>query len=129
MKALLAKLPCRHALGLYVGDGEIALSRVAVTFAGPVEVARTVLPCPSDQQDAMLQTLLGPLGGKKKKRLPLALGIPAQQVFFSTRPIRTTDDSAPPQVLLHEVLQSPNIAIDDMVVDLIRAQPENRKVD
>jgi hypothetical protein len=127
MKALLAKLPCRQALGLYVGEGEIALSRVAMTLAGPVEIARTTLPCPPDSQGEMIQTLLGPLGNRKR-RPPLGLGIPAQQVFFSTRPIRTSDDAATPQVLLHEVLQSPTVAIDDMVVDLIRAQPENRKV-
>jgi len=128
MRSLLARLPCRQALGLYVGDGEIALSRVAATLAGPVEIARTCLPCPADSQAEMLQTLLGSGRKRPKNRPLLALGIPAQQVFFSTRPIRTTDDSATPQVLLHEVLRSPNIAIDDMVVDVIRAHPESRKV-
>src|SRR5262249_41007675 len=46
----------------------------------------------------------------------------------STRPIRTANTNASPQVLLHEVLQSPNINIDDMAVEVIKAEPGKRKV-
>ena len=53
----------------------------------------------------------------------MAIGLPALRVFFSTRPIQADNREASPEVLLHEVLQSPNLNIDEMAVDMIRLSP------
>ena len=42
------------------------------------------------------------------------------QVFFSTRAIQARHHEASPLALLHEVIQSPTVIIDDMAVDLIK---------
>jgi hypothetical protein len=125
----LGRLSPRKALGVYVGEREVAVSQVAATPLGPVEVGRWNAPYEGDQLRTTLGGLLGAATGRRKRRrLPLALGLPAQRVFFSTRPIRTTDTQASAEVLLHEVLQSPNLSIDDMVVDLLKLQPGKRKL-
>ena len=128
MKVLLARLPCRHSIGLYVDDREIVISRVAATLLGPVEVYRQRVPYGENEFAEVLARVLGPLAARKSRRSPIALGFPVHRVFFSTRPIFTTNNKETPQVLLHEVLKSPNVSAEDMVVDLIRAQPERRKV-
>lgn len=128
MKTVLTGF-ARKAIGLYIGDREITLSQVAATPLGPVEIRRQTAPYEPEQLTAALERLLAScFGSRKRRRLPVVLGLPTVRVFFSTRPIRTTKTDASPQVLLHEVLQSPAISIDDMVVDLIRAQPEKRPV-
>lgn len=129
MKTLLGKLSFHKALGLHVGEREVTLSQVAATPLGPVELARRSEPYELDQLGEVVARMVEPFLGRRKKARPqAALGLPTLRVFFSTRPIRTTKKDASPQVLLHEVLQSPTVSIDDMAVDLIRAQPGKRKV-
>ncbi|HEV3258170.1 MAG TPA: hypothetical protein VG013_14890 [Gemmataceae bacterium] len=129
MRALLAKLATQKVLGIYVGEQVVTVSGVAATPFGPIEFARQHAPYEAEQLPAVLDRLVASVaGGRKRRRLRVALGIPAQRVFFSTRPIRTADTDAPPEVLLHEVLQSPSLCIDDMVVDVVKAQPGKRRV-
>jgi hypothetical protein len=129
VKTLLGKLSFQKVLGLFVGEREVTLSQVAATPLGPVELARRSEPYEPDQLGETVTRLVEPFLGRRKKARPqAALGLPTLRVFFSTRPIRTTKKDPSPQVLLHEVLQSPTLSIDDMAVDLIRAQPGKRKV-
>jgi hypothetical protein len=129
MKSLLAKCAYRKSFGLYVGDHEVVLCLVADTILGPIEISRRNEPYEPDQLPAVLQKLLGPYRDRHQAfRKPLALGLPELRVFYSTRPIQATDRELSPQVLLHEVLQSPTIVIDEMAVDMIQSQPGKRTV-
>jgi hypothetical protein len=129
MKALLAKIPRRRSIGLHVGDREIALSRMAFTPLGPVEVGRQVEHREPGSPSAVIRRLIEPLRASREwRRVPIAVGMPGMGVFFSTRPVqnqRAAEDQSP-QVLLHEILQSANLNIDHMEVDAIRWQPGRR---
>jgi hypothetical protein len=129
MKSVLARMAVQQGIGILADEHEVVLSQVAFTPVGPVEVARRREACPPDQLAAVLGRLLPPLLPRRGAfRTRVALGLPALRVFFSTRPIQTADADASPEVLLHEVLQSPSLNIDDMYVDMIRAQPGARPV-
>lgn len=128
MKKLLAKVALKKAIGLYVGEQQVTVSQIAGTPLGPVEIACQSESYVPEQLPDVISRLLSPLMGKRKRVQPVAIGIPAMRVFFSTRPIRNGNSETSPQVLLHEVLQSPNICIDDMVVEVIRAEPAKRKL-
>lgn len=128
MKALFARFTPSRAIGLSIGEQEVSVSLIAGTPFGAVELASRTESYAGDGLPEVVTQLLGPLIGQRKRRIPVAVGISALRVFYSTRPIKpnTTETSA--QVLLHEVLQSPNICIDDMVVELIKSEPGKRKL-
>lgn len=129
MKALLAGIALRREIGVMIDEHEIAVSQVATTVFGPVELTRVATPYEPDRLAAALERVVKPLLPRKKlARMHVAVGLPMLRVFFSTRPIQYDFRDASPQVLLHEVLQSPMINIDDMFVDLIRTQPGRRLV-
>ena len=126
MTALLAKLAPRQAIGVHVGEKELALSQVASTLLGPVEVRRTRVAYKPDELGAALAAALRSFPGRKRR--PLAIGLVPQRVLFSTRPIRSANLDARPETLLHEVLQSPNLSSEDMIVDVVKARPGHRQV-
>ena len=123
MKALLAKLPMQKAIGLYLGDQEMAICQVASTPLGLVETARGRESCLPQEREAVLARLLRPLVGPgQHSRVPIAVGLPAARFFFATRPLRAVGDDAPPEVLLQKALQSPTICVDEFNVDVIKSQ-------
>ena len=123
MKSLLAKLPMLKAIGLYLGDQEIVISRVASTPLGLVETARCRETCSPQDRQSVLSRLLTPLLGRDKhRRVLIAVGLPAAQFFFATRPLRTVGADATPEVLLQKALQSPTICVDEFHVDVIKSQ-------
>ncbi|HEY2157700.1 MAG TPA: hypothetical protein VGH33_18870 [Isosphaeraceae bacterium] len=127
MRAWMNRLALRKDIGLAIGDREVAVSEVATTPLGRVEVARDREPLGDDG----LAPAVGRLMARRFSRKELAkarvtIGLPALRVFFSTRPIQADNREASPEILLHEVLQSPNLNIDDMVVDMIRLRPGQR---
>jgi hypothetical protein len=124
MKSLLVKFTHSRAIGVLIGERAITASLVAFTPIGPVEVDRCSRPVGDEPLDAAAAAAVAPLVRPKAWRAaPVAIGLPALRVFFSTRPIKSLNKDASPQVLLHEVLQSPNLVIDDMAVDMVRSQP------
>jgi hypothetical protein len=127
VRGLLSRLALRKEIGLALGDREVAVSQVATTPLGRVEVARDREPIGEDGLAPALARLLGRRFTRKELgRTRVAIGLPALRVFFSTRPIQADNCEASPEVLLHEVLQSPTISADDMVVDMIRLKPGQR---
>ena len=129
MKSFLAKLAIRKVIGVYVGEQEIAISKVAATPLGPIEIASCRQAYAPDQLDTALRGLLVPLLGQRRNcRIPVMLGLSGKHVFFSSRPIKIADSDASPQVLLHEVLQSSGISVDEMVLDMVKLQPGVRPV-
>jgi len=60
--------------------------------------------------------------------LPKAIGLPARRTHFATRPIQIARGDLSPEVLLREALRSQNISVDNMVVDVLKAKPDERSV-
>jgi len=136
VRRFLTKLAPAKAVGLLITDQRVTLSQVASTPWGPVELACHTAELNGRPLDAVLEEVLNRIGGSARLgRTPIAVGVPGETVFFSTRPIQTTAKDPPPRVLLRETLQSPNITIngqmipiDEMAVDVIKAQPVRRTV-
>lgn len=138
MKPLLAKLAPRRAVGVAIGDRAVTISLMAFTPLGPSELDRRAEPIGDGTPEAALRRALKPLVAVKPWRnAPVAVGLSHLHVFFSTRPIKRMAEEVAggrkgpgvsPQMLLHEVLQSPNVIIDDMEVDMIRARPNRQPV-
>jgi hypothetical protein len=128
MKALLGKFSPRRALGIFIGEDEIAVSQVAATPLGPVEIYRHREPYQGHDLAAVLTRIAGPPVGKRRKRRLVAFSLPLLRVFFSTRPLKVTNVEVSPKVLLHEVLRSPNSNVEEMAIDLLQANPDKRPV-
>lgn len=129
MKSLLAGIGLPRAIGLYYDQRAVHLSQVVATPLGPVEVARHSQTAAPDELAAVLQRLLTPLLGRRGLRqVPVAVGLPAAQTYFSTRPIQTASSDVSPHVLLREALRSSNVSVDEMVVDVIKTRPDKRQV-
>jgi hypothetical protein len=127
MKDLLARFTLGREIGLMIDEHEIAVSLVATTVVGATELAKETASYEPDQLAATVERLVKPMLLKKPlARVRIAIGLPMLRVFFSTRPIQSDNRDASPEVLLHEVLQSPTINIDEMHVDLIKTQPGHR---
>jgi hypothetical protein len=127
MKDLLARFTLGREIGLVIDEHEIAVSQIATTIFGAIELSKGSAPYEPDQLGATIERLIKPmLPEKKLARVHIAVGLPMLRVFFSTRPIQSDNRDASPEVLLHEVLQSPTINIDEMHVDLIKTQPGRR---
>ncbi len=72
--------------------------------------------------------LLKPLIDRKKRVAPIAVGVPTRRVFFSTRPLSASSSGSSAQTVLREVLQSPNVCIDELSVQVIKGEVGKRKL-
>lgn len=129
MKSLLAKYAVRKALGVYVGEHEVVVTKLASTALGPVQMACVRESYVPEQLGEVLGKVLAPLVGPKRRfPIPVALGIAGQRVFFSTRPIKSTNAESSPEMLLHEAFRSSSISVDDMALDVIKVQSDKKLV-
>jgi hypothetical protein len=119
MKSLLAKIAIHKAVGLYLGEHEVSVCKVAAMPFGTVELASSTEPYEPDDLPDVLERLLGPLLGRRR-RCPLAVGLPSSRLFFGTR--LATGGAETPQAMLQKVLCSSNIRVDDLTVDLLRGE-------
>ena len=129
MKSLLGKLSPRRAVGVYLGEHEIAVSQVAATVLGPVEIRRHRETYDTEQLPTVLAKALESVAGKRlSQRRLVAFGLPLLRIFFSTRPLKATNLDVSPKVLLHEVLQSPTSNVDEMAIDIMQGSLGKRPV-
>ena len=119
MKSLLAKMSMRKFVGLYLGEHEVAVSEVAVTPLGPVEIVSRTEPCPPNELLNVIERVLQSLQGGKQRRLQVAIGLPNSRVFFGTRPLRGAADTSPVGVM-QKLLCSPNVTTDDLTIDMVK---------
>ncbi|MCE5302872.1 MAG: hypothetical protein LLF97_07165 [Planctomycetaceae bacterium] len=124
MKSILTKIAIRKAVGVYLGEHELAVAKVVSTPLGIVEIASTKRPYATESIDEMLRELVRPLLGRKG-RVPVAIGLPSSRVFFGTRPMPNTGP-ATPESFLQRTLCSSNISVDELVADLI-CEPLNKQ--
>jgi hypothetical protein len=129
MKSLLARLSQCRATGVFIGEDEIAVSQVAATPLGPVEIYRHSEPLRLENLSATLHRVLDPLVGKRARRRRLvAFALPLQRIFYCSRPLKATNVEVSPVVVLHEVLRSATSNVDEMAIDLIKANPGKRPI-
>lgn len=122
MKELLARFMPYKGVGLYIGEHEVAVSQVVSTPLGLVELVRQSENYAPEQLAEVVTRLLQPLAGSLKRTPPIAIGIPARRVFFSTRPINADSSGVSPQAMLRDVLRSPTVCIDEMTVEVTKGQ-------
>ncbi len=120
MKALLAKIAVHKAIGLYLGEHEVAVSKVAATPLGPVEIASSAAPCTANNWAEVAAQLLVPLAGRRR-RPPVAVGLPGFRLFSTTQPVSSGEQITPAGVLGKAICLSANICVDDLTADLIKA--------
>ncbi len=128
MKHLLAKFNPNKAIGLYVSEKMVTGSLVSGTPFGTVELAWHAAVYQPDKLAEAIQIVLREIGVRKPRAYPVMLGLASGRIFFSSRPMKTDSTDASPQVLLHEALQSSGLAVEDMVVESLKAQPGKRPV-
>ena len=123
MKSLLKQIGLPVAVGLQLDDRQMTLSEVAATPIGCIEIGRHQADLAVDGE---AEELISQVLGRNAHRIPIAVSLPCDRVFFSTRPIQANGSNAAPRVLLRETLQSAGVSIDDMVVDVVKSQPRRR---
>ena len=145
LKSLLSKMALRRATGVYLDEGSVSISRVAVTPLGPVEISNTTYVAPGWPDYSRLTPIGTPGPGEpdgfglaledilthktrkgKPQRNPVSLGIPMMPVVLVSRRSQPTDRETTPIAMLHEVLRSSNLNVDELEVDLLLAQPAGR---
>jgi hypothetical protein len=121
MKDLLNRLPQKRTVAILVGEHEIVVSRVSQSLGEFSIQERHSIPYPTDRLVDHLAKIFEPW--KKHsvwRKAPIVVGLSTLGTFFSTRPLRVQSCDATPQVLLHEMLRSSTLNIDDMEVDMIK---------
>jgi hypothetical protein len=124
IRSLLARVAFRKPTGLYIGEREVTLCRVASTLLGPVELETRCEPSGPEQLPVVLERLFRSYATKRgSPRVRLALGLPATAVFFSTRLGDAAGRVASRKVLLQEAIRSPSVNVDELECDITTAQP------
>jgi hypothetical protein len=120
MNAFLTKIALRKTVGLFLGEHEVAVVKVASTPLGPVVIASSSEPCTVENLAKVIERLLVPLVGRKR-RVSMAVGLAGSRLFFGTR-LTPANSEAKPEAELQKALYSSNLPADDLVVDLIRGK-------
>ncbi len=129
MKELLARIMPYKGIGLYVGDDEVVVSKVAGTpLGGIVELARLSRKYEPENLVTVIGELLESVNGPKRNTSPVALGIPTKRVFYSTRAQAAGKTPASAQNVLREVMQSPNACIDELSVQVVKGSYAKRSL-
>ena len=118
MKALLTKIALRKAVGLYLGEHEVAVCQAVQTPLGPVEIASSNEACTPENVAEVIERLLTPILGQKR-RPAVAVGVANSRIFFSTRPI-SAGGATTPEALLQKALLSSNLSVDDLTADMLK---------
>jgi hypothetical protein len=124
MKSLLVNLSTKRAIGLQIGDRSIVVSQVVQTALGPVEVGRHSELLGDEPLANVLARALKPALAKQRwRKAPVAIGLPVIRSFFNTKPVNTMERDTTTQPVLQGLLQSSNLLMDDIDLDLVRSQP------
>ncbi len=89
---LATTLSWGHAVGVYLADGRLTMTRVAGTLSGATVVARHQQELNEQSASEALKDLLEKqLTARERRRLPVCIGISPEQTFFSTCPEPETE--------------------------------------
>ncbi len=128
MFSILARIGSPQAIGIYVEGAEAHACRIASTPLGTVELAKRTEALDPQQPQLTIERLADAMMNGRSEKIPVAIGISTDQTFFTTRSMQTRGGDASPRVLLREALRSSNVAVDEMVVDVVRSQPGTRQM-
>jgi hypothetical protein len=119
----------RKSIGVYVADRELTVRLVGLGPLGLVELDGGATTYDPEDLPAAVESLVkAMIPAKRSIRTKVSIGLPPIRVFFAARPLQLTDKDAAKTDLLHDLLKSSNVNVDDMEVDLIRAQPGKRSI-
>ena len=118
MKAVLTRFTPYKGIGIYIGEHDVFISQVANTPFGSSEIVHASAAYEPDKLSETVNRLIAPLVRSRKRACSVNLGLCPRSVFYSTRPTRGESAPAEAQTLLREVLQSPNVCIDEMTVEM-----------
>jgi hypothetical protein len=125
MRAVLEKVAIRKAVGISLGEHDVSVVKLASTLAGPVETESLSEPCTPENVDEVIERLLMPLLGRKR-RVPVAVGVTWSRLFFSTR-LTPTGSTSKPESELRKTLSSTSLS-DDMIIDMLRGSANRTPV-
>lgn len=129
MYALLTRLGLPQAIGVYVDERSIHLSRTLTTPVGTFEIARINETANAESCGETIDRLLtSAVGHGRFSRIPVTIGLSLERTYFISRPIQSARDDIAPLVLLREALRSSQVSIDDMLADVVKAVPDKRPV-
>jgi hypothetical protein len=118
MRPMLTKIAIRRAVGLCLGEHDVVVAKMASTLAGSVEIASSREPCTPENVEEVIERLLVPLLGRKR-RVPVAVGLSASHVFFGTR-VTPAGVTTKPESELRKSLNSSSLTDDELIIDLLR---------
>jgi hypothetical protein len=128
LSSLLARFGSPQAIGIYLEGSQAFACRAASTPLGVVELATRHETIDPDQPQAAIERLVDGMLKRRSEKIPVAIGISADQTFFTTRSLQTRGGDVSPRVLLREALRSSKVAVDQMVVDVVRSQHGSRQM-
>ena len=117
MRSVLTKIAIRKAVGLSLGEHDVTVVKMASTLAGSVETASSCEPCTPENVGEVVERLLVPLLGRKR-RVPVAVGVTSSRLYFGTR-LAPTGVTTKPESELRKALCSSSLS-DDLLIDLLR---------
>ncbi len=124
---LAEKLALRKAIGVYVDEEAVTVCQIALGPFGMVELVNRSEPYQPETFATTLEELLKPLlPVQRASRTRVSIGLPALRVFFASRALSVTDRNTNASGLLHDLLKSSDVNVDDMEVDVIKAQPAKK---
>jgi hypothetical protein len=126
VKSLLTRIAIHKAVGLYLGEHEVVVSKLALTPLGPREIASSREPCTADDLAVVIERLLAPLVGRRR-RVPVAVSLASSRLFFGTRLIPIGGETTP-EAELERMLNPASFNADDLVLDLLRSSVNRARV-
>jgi len=119
------------AIGLMIGQQQIAMSVTAAAIGGRREVAREIQPCDQQSPEEVLGRMLRPWvsapGAKRSQVKPwVRVGLPEPRVFEAALPIIPSNCQHTAQNFFLEAVQTTNVRAEDRIVELIKLDLDNR---
>ena len=127
MRALWKRMRYRPAIGLVIDQEQIAMSVVASTPTGRVEIASDLQDYGVESVETVLRRMLEPWvphrGSRKAKAGPwVQIGLPESRVFQATLAITPANRLSSPQNFFLEAVQATNLRAEDRIIDLLKVE-------
>ncbi len=116
-------------VGLNVGEHEITAAVISTGTGRSEEPKLISVPYKPENLAAVVREVLTEcVGDQDRSRVKIILGLPTLRLFLLTRTITDKQSKETPQTLLHEMIQSSAVVIDDMTVDMVKHSFNQQKL-
>jgi len=121
VKSLLSRVRFQKALGVYLGEHEIVASLAATTPVGVKELAQHRIEYTGEDLSRALPEALSPFLGRRRRALPIAIGLSPSRVFFAGHPLATlAEGEVTAEIMLQKMLCSPTVRTKDYIIDSVK---------